>query len=208
MATKRTRVAVYGRVSTFEQAVETQLAPVRKYCEVQGWTIVETYIDNGISGALDERPGLDKLKRDCAKGHFEVVVVYRYDRMARSTRHLLDCLELFRRNGIGFCSISEGIDTSTAVGKMVFTFLAGLAEFERSLITERVNAGIARAQAAGTHCGRPRKGFDITEAVRLQQQGLGVKQIAKRIGIPRSTVHRALQGLKRVSQKPTEKPQV
>jgi len=129
-------------------------------------------------------------------------VVYKFDRMARSTSHLLECLELFRRNGIDFISISEGIDTSTSVGKMVFTFLGGIAEFERSLIRERVNAGIARAKSDGTHLGRPRKGFDVAEAMKMKSSGLGYKQIALRLGVPRSSVHRCLQPLLTLSQNP------
>ena len=195
-------VAVYARVSTSDQHVETQLEAVRHYVETQGWDVIKVYEDVGVSGAQDSRPALDELKRDCAKGKFKAIIVYKFDRMARSTSHLLECLQLFQHHGIDFTSISEGIDTSTSVGRMVFTFLGAIAEFERALITERVNAGIARAQAAGTHCGRPRRGIDMAEAVSLQKQGLGVKQIAKRLGIPRSTIHRALQSLKEVSQNP------
>ena len=196
-----TKVAIYCRVSTNEQHVETQIEAIRKYCEIQNWSIEEIYQDVGVSGAQDSRPDLDKLKRDCSKGKFKAIVVFKFDRMARSVSHLLECLELFRKHGVDFISISEGIDTSTAVGRMVFTFLGAIAEFERSLIRERVVAGLQRAKSSGTHCGRPRKGFDLSTALQLRQSGLGLKQVAKRLGIPRSTLHRSLSGIP-LSQNP------
>jgi DNA invertase Pin-like site-specific DNA recombinase len=197
-----TKVAIYCRVSTNEQHVETQIASIQKFCEAQGWSIVETYQDVGVSGAQDSRPALDKLKKDCVKGKFKAVVVFKFDRMARSVGHLLECLELFRKHGIDFISISEGIDTSTAVGRMVFTFLGAIAEFERSLIRERVTAGIARAKSEGVKLGRPRRGFDFAEAMRLKNSGLGYKQIARQLGVPRSSLHRYLRTLCPLSQKP------
>ena len=199
---KQKSVAVYCRVSTNDQHVETQIAAIGKFCAAQGWTIIETYKDIGISGAKDSRPALDQLKKDCLAGNFSSVVVYKFDRMARSVSHLLECLELFRKYGIDFVSISEGIDTGTSVGKMVFTFLGAIAEFERSLITERVNAGIARAKTDGTKLGRPRKGFDVAEALRLKNGGLGYKQIALKLGVPRSSVHRCLKPICALSQNP------
>ncbi len=199
---KQKSVAIYCRVSTNDQHIETQLAAIKKFCELNNWPIVETYQDIGVSGALDSRPALDQLKKDCSTKGFTNIVVYKFDRMARSTSHLLECLELFRRNGIDFISISEGIDTSTSVGKMVFTFLGAIAEFERALIRERVNAGIARAKTEGTKLGRPRKGFDVAEALRLKSCGLGYKQIALKLNVPRSSVHRCLKSVLTLSQNP------
>jgi len=186
------RIVAYVRVSTDEQHVETQITAISKFCALHGWGILETYQDVGLSGAQDSRPALDKLKKDCVSGKFDSVVVFKFDRMARSVSHLLECLELFRRNEIDFISISEGIDTSSAVGRMVFTFLGAIAEFERSLIKERVVAGIARAQAEGVHCGRPRKGLDIGLALSLHKQGRSVREIAREVHASSSSVHRSL----------------
>lgn len=189
------KVAVYCRVSTAEQNTGSQVSAITEYCTRNKWAISKIYEDNGISGKVDDRPALNQLKKDCSKGKFQSVIVFRFDRMARSSTHLLECLELFRKNGIDFISISEGIDTSTAVGKMVFTFLSAISEFERVIIQERVKAGITRAKSAGVHCGRPRKGFDIAEALKLKKGGLGYKQISKKLGIPRATLFRYLSPL-------------
>ena len=154
------RIVIYGRISTDEQNVESQLLSVRKYCSIQNWIISKEYIDKGISGTKDSRPSLDKLKADCKKGTIQAVVVFKFDRIARSTSHLLECLNLFQRYGVDFVSVTEGVDTSTSVGKMVYTFLGAIAEFERSLIETRIRSGIQRAKANGIHCGRPRIGFE------------------------------------------------
>ena len=189
------KVAIYARISTTDQNVDSQLDAVKKYCKNQDWEISKIYKDEGISGTQDSRPALDELKRDCAKRKFEAIVVYKFDRIARSTAHLLECLNLFQHHKKDFISISESIDTSTNVGKMVFTFLGAIAEFERGLIKERVITGIRRAQSNNIHCGRPRKGFDIAAAVTLQKQGLGYKQISKRLNVPRATIFRYLSAL-------------
>ena len=141
MTAKKQKVVVYARVSTNDQNLETQLLAVQNYCDAQGWEIQEIYSDAGISGGQDSRPALDRLKADCSKGKVQVVVVYRLDRLARSVQHLLSCLELFRKSEVGFVSVSESVDTTTPVGRMVTTFLAAIAEFEKSLIQERVIAG-------------------------------------------------------------------
>jgi len=130
------KVIIYGRISSDEQNIESQLQAVRKYCKIQDWIISKEYIDKGISGSKDSRPSLDKLKADCKKGTIQAVVVFKFDRIARSTSHLLECLNLFQRYGVDFVSVTEGVDTSTSVGKMVYTFLGAIAEFERSLIQE------------------------------------------------------------------------
>ncbi len=189
---KKPRIVAYCRVSTSDQNVETQLSCVQKFCESRGWELGEVYTDIGISGAKEQRPALDKLKKDVSSGLVKAVLVYKFDRMARNVQHLLECLELFRRNDVDFCSVSEGIDTSTSVGKMVFTFLGAVAEFERTLIRERVIAGVQRAKAEGVHCGRPRKGIDLGLALSLHRDGKSVRQIAKEICVSYPTVHRYL----------------
>lgn len=127
-----------------------------RYCKAREMAVFRVYDDSGVSGAVDQRSALDELFTDARRQKFDMVLVWRFDRFARSVTHLLHSLEEFRSLGIDFVSFTEGIDTSTPMGKMIFTFLAAIAEFERSLIRERVKAGIARAQAEGIHCGRPR----------------------------------------------------
>jgi DNA invertase Pin-like site-specific DNA recombinase len=145
------RVGLYARVSTLNngQSPEMQLRELREYCQRRGWIIAGEYVDAGISGAKDSRPELNRLMADAHKRKFDVVCVWKFDRFARSVSHLLRALETFKALGIEFCSFSEQMDTSTPTGKMIFTVLGAVAELERSLIAERVRAGIRNARAKG-----------------------------------------------------------
>ena len=126
-------VAIYARVSTMNgQDPEMQLRELREYCHRRGWTVVVEYVDAGISGAKEKRPELDRLLADAHRRHFDAVVVWRFDRFARSVSHLLRALETFRSLGIEFVSLSEQVDTSTPAGKLVFTVLGAVAELERA----------------------------------------------------------------------------
>ena len=192
---KSKNVVAYLRVSTDEQNTGSQLDAIRRYCDNQSWTLKQIYEDKGISGAVDDRPALNELKKDCMTGKFQAVIVFRFDRMARSTSHLLECLQLFNRYKVDFVSVSEGIDTSTAVGKMTFTFISAISEFERTIIRERVKAGVARAQAEGKHCGRPHKGFDMVEVMNLNRQGWSLRRIAQKQGVSYVTIYRTIKGV-------------
>jgi DNA invertase Pin-like site-specific DNA recombinase len=132
-----------------------QVRELRDYCKRRGWNIHDEYIDRGISGAKDSRPELNRLMVDANRRRFDVVVVWKFDRFARSVSHLLRSLETFSALGIEFVSLSKQIDTSTPTGKMVFTVLGAVAELERSLIGERVRAGLRNAAARGKRLGRP-----------------------------------------------------
>ena len=187
-----TRCAVYCRVSTSDQTTENQKRDLTRYCESRDWVTAHVYEDVGISGAQDQRPALDELMLQARKQKFDVVLVWKFDRFARSVQHLLQALQEFQGLGIDFVSYSEGVDTSTAMGRMVFTFLGAIAEFERSLLRERVKAGMDRAKAEGVHCGRPRVGFDVNEALRLKQEGLSWSQLAKRTKVSVSSLRRTL----------------
>jgi DNA invertase Pin-like site-specific DNA recombinase len=136
------RVAIYARVSTNngQQSPEMQINELREYCQRRDWKIASEYVDAGISGAKDSRPELNQLLTDAHRRHFDAVVVWKFDRFARSVSHLLRALETFNALGIHFVSLSESMDTSTPAGKMVFTVLGAVAELERSLIAERVRA--------------------------------------------------------------------
>ena len=189
-----TRVAIYARVSTPEgkgQSPEMQLLELREYCERRGWTIAGEYVDR-MTGTKDRRPELDRLTADAHKRRFDVVIVWKFDRFARSVSHLLRALETFKALGIDFVSYSEQMDTSTPAGKMVFTVLGAVAELERSLIVERVRAGLRNARAKGKHLGRPRANIDANRLATLRREGKSLKQIAAEVGCSAAYVHKTL----------------
>ncbi len=151
---RKQRAAVYARVSTAEQNTEGQEAELKEYAKNRGWEVTKVYRDK-VSGTTRSRPALDELMADAKKRKLDIVLVWRFDRFARSVSHLLQALETFRTVGIEFVSISEQIDTSTPTGKMIFTVLGAVAELERSLIAERVRLGIQNARRKGKQLGRP-----------------------------------------------------
>jgi DNA invertase Pin-like site-specific DNA recombinase len=157
LSQKNTRVGIYARISTANhgQDVAMQTRELEQFAKVRGWRIIDSYVDEGISGSKDSRPQLNRLMADAHKRRFDVVCVWRFDRFARSVSHLLRALETFKALGIDFVSFSEQMDTSTPAGKMVFTVLGAVAELERSLIVERVRAGMRNARAKGRRIGRP-----------------------------------------------------
>jgi DNA invertase Pin-like site-specific DNA recombinase len=180
--------AIYARVSTTNgQDPEMQLRELREYCQRRGWAVAMEYVDVGISGAKEKRPELDRLLADAHRRHFDAVVVWRFDRFARSVSHLLRALETFRSLGIEFVSLSEQVDTSTPTGKMVFTVLGAVAELERCLIAERVRAGIRNARAKGKRLGRPRSGVDAVEVKRLRAQGASWRAVGAALGVSAAT---------------------
>jgi DNA invertase Pin-like site-specific DNA recombinase len=191
----KARAALYARVSTTNhgQDVSTQTRDLEQFIAARGWNLIDSYLDIGISGAKDKRPELDRLMADAHRRRFDVVICWRFDRFARSVSHLLRALETFKALGIDFVSFSEQMDTSTPAGKMVFTVLGAVAELERSLIVERVKAGLRNARAKGKRLGRPKKIVDGVRVARLRSAGLGWKKIAREMGIGVSTVLRVAQ---------------
>jgi DNA invertase Pin-like site-specific DNA recombinase len=189
------RVAIYARVSTTNhgQDVGMQTRELRQFAEARGWTVAGEYIDAGVSGAKDSRPELNRLMADAHKRRFDVVCVWRFDRFARSVSHLLRALETFKALGIDFVSFSEQMDTSTPAGKMVFTVLGAVAELERSLIVERVRAGLRNAKAKGKRLGRPRVTVDAAKITALRSQGLSWAKIGEALGLGEGTVRRSAQ---------------
>jgi DNA invertase Pin-like site-specific DNA recombinase len=189
------RAALYARVSTNNgQNPEMQLRELREYCERRGLQVSGEYVDNGVSGAKERRPQLDRLLVDCRRRQVDAVIVYRYDRFARSLRQLVNALEEFRSLGIDFISLHEGVDTSTPNGRLVFGIFASIAEFERELIRERVKSGIAAARARGKRLGRPRRVVDRDRILSLRGQGLAWTAIAAKMGIGEGTARRVFQG--------------
>src|ERR1700674_612147 len=188
------KVAIYARVSTANNSQDPtmQTRELREYAERRGWTVASEYVDIGISGTKEKRPELDRLMSDAHRRRFDAVVVWKFDRFARSVSHLLRALETFRALGIEFVSLSEQVDTSTPTGKMVFTVLGAVAELERSLIAERVRAGVRNARAKGKRLGRPSKLADSREIKRLRAQGASWRAIGKELGIaPATALHAA-----------------
>lgn len=183
------QVALYARISTADkgQDPELQLRELREYCQRRGFTIAGEYVDT-MTGTKDNRPELNRLMADAHKRRFDVVCVWKFDRFARSVSHLLRALESFQSLGIEFISFTEAIDTSTPVGKMTFTVLGAVAELERSLIVERVRAGLRNARAKGKRLGRPKAIVDSAEITRLRAQGLSLAAIAAQLGVSVGTV--------------------
>jgi DNA invertase Pin-like site-specific DNA recombinase len=184
---KQTRVAIYSRVSGSGQNPEMQIRELQEYCRSRGWKIAGAYSDR-TSGALDSRPELNRLMADANHRRFDVVAVWKFDRFARSVSHLLRALETFRALGIEFLSLRENVCTSTPAGKMVFTVLGSVAELERSLIGERVKAGLRNAIANGVKLGRPPlREISATEVQQLRRDrrktGESFKGLAQRYGI-------------------------
>ena len=151
---KKIRVAMYSRVSTDGQNPDGQESEMKEYAKHRGWEVARMYRDK-MSGTKASRPALDELMVDANKRKMDIVLVWRFDRFARSVSHLLQALESFRTVGIEFASLSEQIDTSTPTGKMTFTVLGAVAELERSLIVERVRMGLQSARMKGKRLGRP-----------------------------------------------------
>jgi DNA invertase Pin-like site-specific DNA recombinase len=188
------RAAIYARVSTTNhgQDVTLQTRELQQFAQARGWEVTGEYVDAGVSGTKDSRPELNRLIADAHKRRFDVVCVWRFDRFARSVSHLLRALETFKALGIEFVSFSEQMDTSTPAGKMVFTVLGAVAELERSLIVERVRAGLRNARAKGKTLGRPRVVVDAARVARLRAQGRTIREIAETLCVSRSLVHKTL----------------
>ena len=187
------RVAVYARISTADkhQDLDTQLLPLREFVTARGWQTHEIYTDV-MSGAKESRPSLDKLMQDARRRKFDVVLVYRFDRFARSTKQLINSLELFSSLGIDFVSYQEAVDTSTPAGKVMFTMISAFAEFERAIIAERVRSGLQRARAQGKKLGRPKTSVDGEAILKLRSQGLSIRAIAVELGISKTKVHKQI----------------
>jgi DNA invertase Pin-like site-specific DNA recombinase len=187
------RIGIYARVSTKDQSCELQVRDLRAYCAARGFDLVREYLDVGQSGAKDSRPELNKLMDDARKRQFDAIVVWRFDRFARSTKHLLSALEEFRSLGIQFISYQENIDTSSALGQALFTIVSAVAQLERDLIRERVSAGIRNARANGKKLGRPARVVDQGLILQMRAEGQSLERIAEYLGIGYGTVRERLQ---------------
>ena len=186
------KVSIYCRVSTVDQSVEMQRSDLRRYCEQRSFEIFREYVDEGVSGTKDRRPALDALMKDARKRLFDGVVCWRFDRFARSTKHLISALDEFQHLGVEFISYQENIDTGSSLGKAMFTIVAAIAELERNIIVERIRGGIRRAREQGTRLGR-RPFIDpslLRTVLQIKAQGRSIRAIAETVKVSKSFVHK------------------
>ena len=193
------RTALYLRVSTVDQHPETQGYDLHQMAAQRGYEIVQEYTDR-ISGAKARRPGLDNMMRDARRGRFDVILVWACDRIARSTRHFLEVLDELNRINVEFVSFREQIDTGGPLGRAIVVIIGAIAELERSLIVERVRAGMRRARLEGRHIGRPSLELDREAIRRDRQRGMSLGQIAREHNASRATIHRVLHENARTAQ--------
>jgi len=185
------RAALYLRVSTVDQHPETQLHDLRQMAAQRGYEIVQEYTDR-ISGAKARRPGLDQMMADARRGRVDVVLVWACDRIARSTRHFLEVLDDLNRLEVEFVSFRENIDTGGSLGRAIVIIIGAIAELERSLIVERVRAGMRRARLEGQRIGRAPLVLDNAAIQQDRQRGQSIRQIAKGHSVSTATVQRVL----------------
>lgn len=190
------RVALYARVSTTGQSTENQLQELRKVARKNNWTVVEEYVDHGISGSRgrDQRPAFDAMCKGAVRKEFSLIMAWSVDRLGRSLQHLIAFLEDLHAKNTGLYLHQNGIDTTTPAGKAMFSMLGVFAEFERSMIRERINAGLSRAKANGTKLGRPKVSSEVERKVlKLRGSGnppTGINKIARVVGVGVGTVKR------------------
>jgi len=192
------KAAMYGRVSTHNgQNPEMQLRELREYCQHRGWDVTGCYTDVGVSGTKDSRPALNRLMADAHQRRFDAIVVWKLDRFGRSLRHLLNSLAELEALGVAFVSLRDNLDLTTPTGRLMFQVIGAMAEFERSLIVERVKAGMRNARAKGKRIGRPPRTYlspDTREAVaEAYRNGEGsLRQVAVRFGTSVGMVQRCV----------------
>jgi DNA invertase Pin-like site-specific DNA recombinase len=193
--TRPKRVSIYARVSTHEQSLDPQLHELRDLAERRGWAVVGEYTDLGISGAKDRRPGLDALMQDSHRGKFDVVAVVKFDRFARSLRHLVMALDDLTARGIDFVSASDSVDSTSPGGRFQIQILGAVAEFERELIRQRTIAGLAAARKKGRRLGRRPVRVDDDLLLDLTTQGCSVREVAAKMGVSKSLVAKRLRAV-------------
>jgi DNA invertase Pin-like site-specific DNA recombinase len=186
------RAALYCRVSTVDQHPETQLHDLRQFAAQRGLQIVQEYVDHGFCGARARRPELDRMMEDARRHKFDILMVWACDRLARSTKHLLQTLDELNGFGIQFLSQREAIDTEGPLGRAIIVIVSAMAELERCIIIERVRAGMRRAKLEGRRIGREPLQVNLAALLRDRERGLSLNQLAKAHGISKASVCRVL----------------
>ena len=199
MKEDKLRVALYARVSTNgkQQDPEMQLRELREYASRRGWVIVQEFVDRGVSGTKEKRPQLDAMMHAAHQRHVDAVMVWKLDRFARSLKHLVNALAEFDALGVAFISLRDNLDLTTPSGRLMFQIIGAMAEFERSLIIERVKAGLHNPDkpgfsSRGKRLGRPRVSVPQAKVERLKREGLSLRAIAREIGVSKTTILRAI----------------
>jgi DNA invertase Pin-like site-specific DNA recombinase len=196
------RVAIYCRVSTRDQHSRNQTLDLRRYSKARHWNIVAECIDEGLSGTKDNRPQLKAVMDMARQRKIDILLVWRFDRFSRSVRQLTNSLDELKDLGVDFVSFSEALDTTTPTGALLYHLIAAISAFERSILIERVHAGLRRARSQGKRLGRPKAEFDINEARRLLKEGKTMTEVGSVLGVSRMTIGRKLG---RIVQKPRPK---
>jgi putative DNA-invertase from lambdoid prophage Rac len=193
---KKLTAAIYARVSTDDQNADMQLAEVRQYAGRQGWDVVE-FVDKGVSGMKRSRPGLDACMEAARLKKIDVVLVWKLDRFGRSLSNLIENVLLLDSYGVRFISVTQGLDTDlkNPTSRLMMHILGAVAEFERSMIVDRVRSGMASAKRAGKHCGRPKSVWNRIHAQNLRDEGYSWREISKKLGVPQASIRRALQSV-------------
>ena len=186
------RAALYIRVSTLDQHPETQLHDLRQFASQRGLQIVREYTDHGFSGTKARRPALDELMEDARRHKFDVLMVWSIDRLARSTKHLLQTLDELNGRGIQFLSQREAIDTDGPLGRAIIVIVSAMAELERCIMIERVRAGMRRAKIEGRRIGRAPLKVDRVLLLQDRERGMTLNQLAKAHAISKASVCRVL----------------
>jgi DNA invertase Pin-like site-specific DNA recombinase len=189
------RAALYVRVSSIDQHPETQLHDLRQFAAQRGLQIVQEYVDHGFCGARARRPELDRMMEDARRHKFDVLMVWACDRLARSTKHLLQTLDELAGFGIQFLSQREAIDTEGPLGRAIIVIVSAMAELERCIIIERVRAGMRRARLEGRQVGRSRLDVNRDQIVHDRRSGMSLTQVAKKHGISRASVCRLMKAV-------------
>jgi DNA invertase Pin-like site-specific DNA recombinase len=187
------RVALYARVSTLNgQDPEMQLSELREYASRRGWIVTSEYVDQGVSGSKESRPKLNELMADAHRRKFDAVLVWKVDRFGRSLKHLVNALADLCAYGVAFVSFRDNLDLSTPSGRLMFQIIGAMAEFERSLIQERVRAGLRNARAKGKRFGRPRVQVDAARVAALRSEGLSWSQVCRTLNVSKGSAQRSV----------------
>ena len=195
------RVALYVRVSTNEQRTDSQVHELEQYAAERGWAVHKVYSDEGISGSTNNRPALSNLLADAQERKFDIVLVWKFDRFARSISQLISAMDLFKALQIDFVSRTEAVDTTLPMGQLVFHVFAAVAQFERSLLIDRTQAGLREARRRGKTLGRPAVAVSAEQIVRIRRErrlkSLSIRKLAQKYGLSSSRVHLICKGAKR-----------
>ena len=193
MNKQKQKVAIYARVSTDKQKVDMQLRELRDFIKRSGWTVYDEFIDQGYTGSNTRRPAFKDLMHEASKRKFDILLVWKLDRLSRSLKDLINTLDELGHLDIHFISYDNNLDTTTPTGKLVFQIIGAVAEFEKDIIRERVVAGLANARQKGKRLGRPTIHNSVMEkAKELRKQGLSFRKIEKQLGLGEGTIRKKL----------------